>query len=225
MKFEDKPKKSVMKRIGILVAALALCVVAANAQVQLAVGIKGGPNFASLSTSSTLSKNYSNRTGFHAGAYVMLKFAKIGIQPEIIFSKQGQSFQFNSQNYNSNYDYINVPIMVKLYLAGGLNLQAGPQFGFLASSKGAVIDAVGNVSTGQDLKNLVKSSDVSVGVGLGWDLPFGLNITGRYNIGVSDINKYTGKPLPVQSSSFGSQQAKNQVIQISIGYRLFKIGS
>jgi len=198
---------------------------AVSAQVQLAIGLKGGLNFASLNTNSSVKANYGNRTGYHAGAYVMFKFSKVAIQPELIFSKQGQTYTVNSKNYNSNYDYINIPIIVKFYIAGGFNLQAGPQFGFLASSKGYVRDAAGNISTGQDLKNFVKSSDVSVGVGFGWDLPFGVNIGARYNIGLSDINKDSGSTSTTQTSSLGTSTAKNQVIQVSVGYRLFKIGS
>ncbi len=209
--------------VGILVGMAGV----ASGQMQLAVGLKGGLNFASLNTNSSVKSNYSNRTGYHAGAYVMFKFTKVAIQPEVIFSKQGQSFTFNQKDYNSNYDYINIPIMLKLYLAGGLNLQAGPQFGFLASSKGALINAAnGSVQTDQDLKNFMKSSDVSIGVGFGWDLPFGLNVGARYNIGLSDINKYSGSSAPpAYVSTMQTSQAKNQVIQVSVGYRLFKIGS
>ena len=214
--------------VGIMVGTVGVTC----AQVQLAVGLKGGLNFASLNTNSSIKSNYGNRTGYHGGAYVMFKFTKVAIQPEIIFSRQGQTFTFNSKDYNSNYDYVNIPIMVKFYLVGGLNLQAGPQFGFLASSKGAIINNFNSasssqtVSTGQDLKNFMKSSDVSIGVGFGWDLPLGLNVGARYNIGLSDINKYTGNQAPPnQVSSLGTSQAKNQVIQVSVGYRLFKIGS
>jgi len=209
--------------VGILVGMAGV----ASGQMQLAVGLKGGLNFASLNTNSSVKSNYSNRTGYHAGAYVMFKFTKVAIQPEVIFSKQGQSFTFNQKDYNSNYDYINIPIMLKLYLAGGFNLQAGPQFGFLASSKGALINAAnGSVQTDQDLKNFMKSSDVSIGVGFGWDLPFGLNVGARYNIGLSDINKYSGSSAPpAYVSTMQTSQAKNQVIQVSVGYRLFKIGS
>ena len=209
--------------VGVLVGMAGV----ASGQMQLAVGLKGGLNFASLNTNSSVKSNYSNRTGYHAGAYVMFKFTKVAIQPEVIFSKQGQSFTFNQKDYNSNYDYINIPIMLKLYLAGGLNLQAGPQFGFLASSKGALINAAnGSVQTDQDLKNFMKSSDVSIGVGFGWDLPFGLNVGARYNIGLSDINKYSGSSAPpAYVSTMQTSQAKNQVIQVSVGYRLFKIGS
>ncbi len=217
-----------MKKIRIiLIAVLSLFMMNAYGQVQVAIGVKGGLNFASLNGVSSASTAWNNSTGYHAGGYFLFKFTKIGIQPEILFSKQGHDFSFQGSKGVSNFDYINIPVMLKLYLVGGLNLQAGPQFGFLSSAKGDVINSVNNTLTpSQDLKNFVKTTDFSVGVGLGWDLPFGLNLTARYNIGASDINKYTGSTVPgAVASSLGTASAKNQVFQFSVGYRLFKIGS
>ena len=212
-------------RILLLTAFAFVAVQSVYGQAQIAIGLKGGLNFASLSGTTSANQAFSNRTGYHYGAYVLVKLTKIGIQPEILFSKQGQKFTYNSQNYESNFDYISIPVMLKLYLAGGLNLQAGPQFSFLSSAKGDLINASnGSVTTGQDMKNFVKSSDVTLAVGAGWDLPFGLSISARYNIGLSDINKYTGTSQTIVSS-MGTSQAKNQVIQVSVGYRIFKLGN
>jgi hypothetical protein len=94
--------------------------------------------------------------------------------------------------------------MLKLYLIAGLNLQAGPQFGFLTTAE---ID-------GEDVKELYKKSDVSVGLGAGWDLPFGLTIDARYNLGLSKIN-----------DGAADSAVKNQVIQVSLGYKLIKLGN
>ena len=217
-----------MKKLKILLLTVfaVVAIQSVYGQAQIAIGLKGGLNFASMTGSTSLSSAYSNRTGYHYGAYVLFKFTKIGLQPEILFSKQGQKFTVNSQNYESNFDYISIPVMLKLYLAGGLNLQAGPQFSFLASAKGDVINTSTNgVSTGQDLKNFANSTDVSIALGAGWDLPFGLNIAARYNIGISDVNKQTGTVNPALVSSMGTTQSKNQVIQVSVGYRLFKLGN
>lgn len=217
-----------MKKLKILLLTVfaVVAIQSVYGQAQIAIGLKGGLNFASMTGSTSLSSAYNNRTGYHYGAYVLFKFTKIGLQPEILFSKQGQKFTVNSQNYESNFDYISIPVILKLYLAGGLNLQAGPQFSFLASAKGDVINTSTNgVSTGQDLKNFANSSDVSIALGAGWDLPFGLNIAARYNIGISDINKQTGTVNPALVSSMGTTQSKNQVIQVSVGYRLFKLGN
>ncbi len=214
-----------MKKQLFLFCCAALMSVTAFSQARIDIGIKGGLNFASLNTSATVGQTYSNRTGYHVGAYAMFKLTKIAIQPEIVFSKQGQTYTTPSiSNGTSNFDYINIPIMIKFYLLEGLNLQAGPQFGFLASSSGYVYNTATNNVTVQSLTSLVKSSDVSLAVGAGWDLIFGLNITARYNLGLSDINKITGASAPSSVTSLGTQEAKNQVFQVSVGYRLFKLG-
>src|SRR6267154_1735071 len=214
-----------MKKLLFLFCCAFLSAIVAFGQAEVAIGIKGGLNFANVNVSQSAGVNYNNRTGYHIGAYALFKFSKIGIQPEVIFSKQGQTYSIPSNsNAASNFDYINIPIMIKFYLAAGLNIQAGPQFGFLASSSGYVLNtATGNVTV-QSLNSLVKSSDVSLALGAGWDLPFGLNLTARYNLGLSDINKITGTTSPSNVTSLGTQTAKNQVFQISAGYRLFKFG-
>jgi hypothetical protein len=211
----------------VLVPMLLFATISTFAQVRFDLGLKGGLNFANVSASSSIAKNYDGRTGYHFGAYAMLKLTKIAIQPEVIFSRQGQTFSTPSvNNLDASFDYINIPIMIKFYLVAGLNLQAGPQFGFLSSAKGDLVNATTNaVTKGQDLTSFLQTSDVSLGVGAGWDFPFGLNITARYNIGLSDINKFTNNSLPSSlTSSLGSAAAKNQVFQFSLGYRLFKLG-
>jgi hypothetical protein len=199
----------------ILVLGACLMLLAAQqsyAQAEFALGIKAGPNFASLNNESTFGENYKSRTGFHAGAFALIKLTKIGIQPELIFSQQGSKVEFNNQDLESNYSYLNIPIMVKLYLVAGLNLQVGPQFGFVTSAKQETFDDLGN-KTKADIKDDLKGSDISAGLGAGWDLPFGLTIDARYNLGLSKIN-----------DSDGSPESKNQVFQISLGYKLIKLG-
>lgn len=206
------------------IAVLFLAATSATSQVRFDLGLKGGLNFANLDANSSIAKNYDGRTGYHLGAYAMLKITKFAIQPEIIFSRQGQSFSTPTlNNLDASFDYINIPIMIKFYLVAGLNIQAGPQFGFLSSAKGDVVDVANAVTKGRDLTEFVKDSDVSLGVGAGWDFPFGLNITARYNIGLSDVNKFTKSSI-IPGNSLGNSEAKNQVFQFSLGYRLIKFG-
>lgn len=200
-----------MKKLLVLAAAIFLST-AAFSQAQFSIGVKAGPNFSKIDTESSLVSNYQSRAGFHGGAFALLKFAKFGIQPEVLFSQQGSKFSFNSQDLESNYSYINIPVIVKLYTIGGLNLQVGPQFGFLASAQEDKVDALGNVRTSEDVKDEIKKSDFGAALGVGWDLPFGLSIDGRYNLGLSDINNASGN------------ERKNQVWQVSLGYKIFKFG-
>ncbi|MBT1701862.1 porin family protein [Chryseosolibacter indicus] len=199
-------------KLSLLIVTICLAASHAYSQAEFAIGIKAGPNFASLDTKASAGENYKSRTGFHGGAFALIKLSKIGIQPEIIFSQQGSKVEFNGADIESNYNYMNVPIILKLYTIAGINIQAGPQFGFITKAE-ETFDYNGDTTT-EDIKNQLKGSDISLGLGLGWDLPFGLTIDGRYNLGLSKINDAPDRP-----------EAKNQVWQFSVGYKLFKFGN
>ena len=198
-----------MKKLSLLIT---LCLfgftIESNAQVSARLGIKGGLNFANFNSDL----DTDSKTGFHAGAFATFKFTKLAVQPELIFSKQGATLDINGEELESNYSYVNIPVLLKLYLLGGLNLQVGPQFGFLTSAKQDVLDGFGNKSE-EDIKDELKGSEISLGLGAGWDLPFGLTVDARYNLGLSDI-----------SDNEASPEAKNQVFQVSLGYRLIQLG-
>ena len=200
-----------MKKIQfVIVAAILGITQLAYSQASVSIGLKGGLNFSNLNSSSA-SGTYDSRTGYHAGAFVSIKVTKIAIQPELIFSKQGSDIKYSGQpTVESNFNYLNIPVMLKLYIVSGLNLQIGPQFGYLMSAKGA--DPTGVTSGSVDIKSSYKSSDLSVGMGAGFDIA-SLSIDARYNLGVSEINNVAG-----------SSAAKNQVFQLSLGYKLFKLG-
>lgn len=208
-----------MKKTILLVGAcfLLLAVQQGYAQAQLAIGIKAGPNFASINSESSVDENYKSRTGFHAGAFALIKLTKIGIQPEIIFSQQGSKVEINNENFESNFSYLNIPIIIKLYTVAGINLQAGPQFGFVTNAETPIEDQLNpGTYTVKDVKDKMKGSDVTAAFGVGWDLPFGLTIDARYNLGLSKIFD----EAPSQQTS----NAKNQVFQVSLGYKLIKLG-
>ncbi|MEQ1585553.1 MAG: porin family protein [Cyclobacteriaceae bacterium] len=203
-----------MKKL--LIVCLMLVGVASSrtalAQVQFSLGIKGGVNFANLDVSSSIGDNYKNRTGFHGGAFALFKVTAFAVQPELIFSQQGSKVNINSQDIDANFSYLNIPIMAKFYLPLGLNLQLGPQFGFLTTAE-SDYNPISGAQTSTDLKEYYKNSDVSIGMGIGWDLPMKLSIDARYNLGITEIE-----------DNASLSQTKNQVFQISLGYKLFKFG-
>ncbi len=202
-------------KLALLVCCAILAGQQAWGQAQVALGIKAGPNFATIDTKASAGENYENRTGFHGGAFFLVKAGKIGIQPEVIFSQQGSKVEIDSKSFESNFSYINIPVMLKLYTIAGINIQAGPQFGFVTSAEAPIREQL--EYRVEDVKDHMKSSDLTLGLGLGWDLPFGLTIDARYNLGLSKI--YDDAPNPQQSTD-----AKNQVFQLSLGYKLIKFG-
>jgi hypothetical protein len=188
-----------MKKLLILCFAIGL-MIEANAQVEVAIGAKAGANISKFDAEGA-----ENLTSFHGGAFALFKLTKIGIQPELLFSMQGASADNpDLGNVDFNTSYVTIPVMVKLYLVAGLNIQAGPQFGLLTKAE----------YDGVDIKDELKGSDISANIGLGWDLPFGLTVDARYNLGLSDISDNPG---------FG--ELKSRVIQISVGYKIFKFGN
>lgn len=152
------------------------------------LGIKLGANFVNLDDATGL--KFKNKTGLQVGAFAAIGFNKWAIQPEILYSQQGAKTDLGSFDL----DYVNVPVILKYYIVGNLlNIQVGPQFGFL---------------THQSLKDQIDAKDVDVSgaAGAGLDLPFGLRVDARYNFGFSDVYDYNG------------EKGKNGVFSIAIGY-------
>lgn len=183
-----------MKKIILLLSIVAINYTLFGQRID--IGLKGGLNFSKLNIPDI---NTSQKTGYHLGAYSLFKFAKIGIQPEFIFSQQGSKVDLG----NWDTKYINIPVILKLYLAGGFNLQAGPQFGFLNKAE---LD-------GNSIKEDLKTADVSLGLGLGWDTPIGLKLDARYNMGLTD-----------NSDDPAYETIKSQVFQLSVGFGIFHLG-
>ncbi|MBA4055358.1 MAG: hypothetical protein C0490_11650 [Marivirga sp.] len=208
--------KMKMKQTKLTLAVLTLVALSSTAFAQeFGIGIKGGPNFANIDTESSAGDNYKNRTGFHLGAFALIRGERIGFQPEILFSQQGSKFKFTgSPDLKANFSYVNIPLILKLYTVAGINLQVGPQIGFLTSAESEDYNVTTGQITTEDIKDDLNSTDFSLALGVGWDLPFGLSVDGRYNWGLSDINS---------GATVGS--VKNQVWQFSVGYKLFKFGS
>jgi len=187
-------KLKVMKKTILLLSIVAINYISFGQRID--IGIKGGVNFSNLEIPDI---HTSNKTGYHLGAYSLFKFGKLGLQPEFIFSQQGTKVDLGDWDAK----YINIPVMLKLYLVGGFNLQAGPQFGFLNKAE---LD-------GNNIKDDLKKADVSLGLGLGWDAPMGLKFDARYNLGLTD-----------NSDDPAYETIKSQVFQLSLGFRIFHLG-
>lgn len=186
----------------VIVLLLSVVGYGAFAQAQVALGLKAGVNVAKLNNDDLES---SSITAFHGGAFALFKFTAIGIQPELLFSQQGSKVEdISGDPQDLKMSYMTIPVMVKFYLPGGFNLQAGPQFGFLNSAE----------FDGTDVKDSFKNSDMSLNLGAAWDAPFGLVLDARYNIGLSDVS---------DDSTLG--ELKSGIFQFSLGYKIFKFGN
>ena len=82
-----------MKRI-IPILILAICAFTTDSMAQFTLGVKAGLNFNQASVEvaqggGSFEDVSDSRTGFHFGAYSVIKLGPIGIQPEVFYSAQG----------------------------------------------------------------------------------------------------------------------------------------
>jgi len=153
-----------------------------NAQVKVQPGIKGGVSFSQV----TNLKGDERVTG-HGGIFVntMLN-SHWSIQPELLYSAQGQ--KFSDVNSNKNVlalDYVQLPVMLQYHPVSKVYLEVGPQAGLLVNAK----TEGPNDANKTDVKDNYKKADFGVNVGLGINATKNIGIYGRYNFGVMDITK------------------------------------
>ena len=190
-----------MNKVKVLLIALVISVSGISQSIDL--GVKAGVNFSSINYDNVAS---SSITGFQAGVFAGIKFSdKLGVQTDVLYSKQGAELTVSSVLQQIDLSYVNVPIVLKYYVFQGLNIQVGPQFGFV------IDDNIKEILAGQVD---AKSADVSGVVGLGYDLPLGLRVDARYNFGFSDV---LDGIIPGETDKGDSS---NKVFSIAVGYSL-----
>jgi len=174
---------------------------------QFHIGIKGGANITKVDGKSFKDEF---RYGYHIGGFAEIGLgSKFGIQPEVLFNQYTTTLD---SNYNHVYqdvfssqttvklNYLSIPILLNYKLLGNfLTIQAGPQFGVLIRQDKTLLQNGGEA---------FKSGDFSMVGGAVLKLS-AIRITGRYVIGLNDIN------------DIGSQDKwKNQGFQVSFGLAL-----
>lgn len=203
-----------MKRLIKLFSAGILMIGAittANAQSSDALtpsfGIKGGVNFASITGDDFDSPD--SRTSFHVGLLAEFPLTEMfSLQAEALYSGQGFESDMDGEIFGGEgkveyqLDYINVPVLAKVYILDGLSIEAGPQFGFKVNEE---IDANANADDGDLNLDEAEDFDFGVAAGVTFETPMGLFATGRYTQGFTDI--------------VNNRDVKNSVFQIGVGYK------
>ena len=170
-----------------------------NAQ-EVKFGVKGSLSLSNF-TGDTNGFDWKSKVGFNAGGFVEIKFSeKFALQPEVLYSLQGAKIK-EEETYNGDYyyyndqkfnlSYINIPVMFKYYVIDKLNIEAGPQIGFLVSAKSKfeTIEGFDKYSGKEDVKNSFKSVDFGLNFGAGYDFTENISAGVRYNLGMSNIAK------------------------------------
>ncbi|SNT24737.1 Outer membrane protein beta-barrel domain-containing protein [Ekhidna lutea] len=126
------------------------------------IGIRAGLNYAETGITDA-------NKGIHFGAYGYVRLSeKIGLQPEILYSKEG--------SFGINLNYLDIPILLKLNSQSGFNIHLGPEVGYLLSA---------NDEDGSDIKASYEKLKLSSVLGVGWDTPSGFQFSTKYIFGLT----------------------------------------
>jgi hypothetical protein len=180
------------------------------------IGIKGGLNFAKVSNASSI--NNSTRSGFHAGIFLAPPSKKIlSSRTELLFSRQGYNYKTGASTGDVNLDYIQIGQMMSVNLTKYVSLMFGAQTAYLVSAQ--VDSSNGGNSIEGKIMNLYNRIDYGYALGAEIHPVAGLIIGARYNVSLANVYKDIQN---FQRPSFTSADAKNNVVQVSIGWRFGK---
>lgn len=197
--------------LSLIITLLVLNVSAQDRENFFRIGGKAGVNINKI-------KGQSYKSGFSydylLGGFLQFNFSdKIGLQPEINFTQSTSSFSNESTDVyddlflgggqkKARLNYIKVPVLVNFNIGPSkrVKLQLGPQIGGLLKEK---VDSL------QNHGDIYKKSDWSAVGGLWLQLPF-VNIGGRYELGLSNINDVDNR-----------EKWKSQAITIFVGFTFY----
>lgn len=178
-------------------------------------GAKGGINFANLAGDDA--DGAKMFVGFNAGFFIEIPVAdKLVFQPEILYSAQGSKSEgplfVDGSVYNVEatfkFNYINIPLLFKYEIADKFSLEAGPYVGFLTSAKlKAKIQGVGSETI--DAKDMLKSTDFGLAIGMNYEFTDVIFANARYQSGLTEIGDAEGN----------NNDIKNSIFQIGLGFR------
>lgn len=197
-----------MKKFILMAAAVLMTATAASAQLRM--GVKAGVNVANMSNTKIGTATTKSRVGFTAGVFGEYALCdRFALSADVLYSPQGFIHKLKEGKGKSvnKYDYLNVPILANYYIVDGLAVKAGLQPGILLSAK----TKISGRDTGNgtfDIKETAEKFDLSLPVGVSYELPVGVQLDLRYAIGMTSVNKIKL-----------NKNQKNGVFSLTAGYK------
>ena len=145
----------------------------------------------------------NNRTGLFAGAYATVPLGGgISLEPGLFYTEKGyelkgeltlKGLEFLAANAKAKLQqqYIDIPLLLKADLGGGLQLFAGPQVSYLAKSNlrtTAGLLGINLLNKTMDATDQFNRWDMGVTGGIGYQFKNGLNLSAAYDYGLSKVD-------------------------------------
>ena len=199
-----------MKKFFAALMCMILATGAAMAQKQLTFGPKVGMDLTNFWGKDL---HHGMQFNYQAGVFLEYRFTdKFSLAPEVVFAAQGgkmvASVFYDGASSDTDlffhFNYINVPVMMKIYATPKLSIDFGPQIGFSVYSKATTKSKQDKTYTREVAG--AKSVDFGLGLGATHNFTDRVFVQGRYTMGMT---KVIGDHYDV----------KNGNIQLAVGYR------
>jgi len=193
-----------------LVLAAGIAAAPVYAQKRVSPGLRAGVNIATLSNIHAEFK-----TDFYAGAMLGLNLGqRYTLQPELTYTRQGANhvtFKADDSGQPDRVEdvtiqYLSLGVINKFYFVEGFHGLIGPSLDMKVGKNFPRIDFDDDDYGGVDL---------GLSVGLGYTLPFGLTVEGRFKTGLLDAFK---NDYFLGLFDDPDDVSLNRVFQIGIGY-------
>ncbi|MCH7399338.1 PorT family protein [Belliella sp. DSM 107340] len=194
-----------MKNLIILLLAFVLT---NTLQAQdFSIGPKFGVSQSTIKVNGDGYQSGDDKLGYHVGAFVRMGGASIFVQPEFLYTSTGGFIldENNNATIETNFNRLDIPLMVGFKLAGFFRVQAGPIASILLDQ------SFGDDPIGSTQNIDYRSSTIGYQAGIGLDI-------GNFILDA----KYESSLGKIASSVAGFQtdQRQNQLV-LSAGFRLF----
>lgn len=204
-----------MKKLFALIAAI---IVTTTASAQLDFGLKGGLNVSNISLNGALTDNLrsENQTGFFIGPTVKftLPIVGLGFDASALYDQKSSKIQDVTVKQQAIVIPVNLRYGVGLGDLASLYLFAGPQFAFNVGDKNYNDIKLGDIGSALSEYKL-KSSNLSLNLGVGAVLAKHLQLSVNYNIALGKTGEFDAGNA-VGDELFGD--AKTNSWQIGLAY-------
>lgn len=203
-----------MKKLSFILCLTVFTVAAMAQNTATTFGVKAGVSHAGFRGDAAGNLNgvlefsdgmitTNNRTGLFAGVSANIPLGgAISVEPGLYYTERGyelqgglglKGFEFLGVNAKAQLQqqYIDIPLLLKADLGGGLQLFAGPQVSYLTKSNlktTAGLFGVNLLNKTMDATDQFNRWDMAVTGGVGFQFKNGLNLSAAYDYGLSKVD-------------------------------------
>jgi len=183
---------------------------------KITYGIQVGYNVSSVTNSTTTSfgdNNFSqhSKSGFNGGIFVEVPLSPMfHLVPELNYSLKGFKAVTDQGNFTRNYNFIDLPVLVKFFPVPHFYLYLGPQVSYRISTIDTWTDNTADFTKYERRNNDISKFYAGGVVGIGVDVTKHLIFNVGYSTDFTKNYPMTGSDTPA---------LRNQVLTLRVGYR------